>query len=459
MNEKETGLSQAISRREALKIMTLSMAGLAIGGPILQGCSSKGAKGSAGAEFTYTPAPDGSKIDSRQWAGIGSVGMLGLGCMRLPALPSDNPWGGPLDQEKVNEMVDYALAHGINYFDTAPAYGDSERAMGVALSRYDRSSFMLATKMSNFARGPQAPDLAAAKAMFETSLSNLQTDYIDFFLLHALGRYDEFEQRFLSNGVLDYICSLKESGKVKHVGFSFHGSVKDLETLLATPYKWDFVQIQMNYLDWKGDDAETLYNMLVEKNIPVAVMEPVRGGALASVNDSLKKLLAEKHPELSPAGTALTFVGSFPGVMVTLSGMSNMDQLKENIATFTGFKPFDEKDNEFLMDVARLYNENPHIPCTGCAYCMPCPNGVNIPGNFAVFNSASDALAIPDPKGAKDATYKKKSKDFLKKYQKELEDGMRADACTNCKVCLSKCPQHIRIPDQLKMIEDLVSAL
>lgn len=449
------------TRREALKIMSFSMAGLALAGPAFSSCGSRTAHAKGlPAEFKYTPAPDGSTITSRNWPALGTgIGLLGLGCMRLPTRKVEGSWGAPLDQEVINEMVDYSLAHGINYFDTAPAYGESEKAMGIALSRHPRESFLLATKMSNFPRGRQAPSLDDAKKMFATSLANLQTDHIDFFLMHALNSYPEFEQRFVNNGVLDYLISLKAEGKIRFIGFSFHGDADNLRKMLEYSYKWDFVQIQMNYLDWKGAGAEGLYNMLAERNIPVAVMEPIRGGALANVNDGLKELMAAEHPELSPAGMALSFAASFPGVMVTLSGMSNMEQLRENVATFTDFKPFTAKDNEFMMTVARLYNENVHIPCTGCAYCMPCPRGVDIPGNFAVFNTTSDALAIPDPKGERDAEFKKKAREFMKKYQKNLPDGARADACVKCNACLSKCPQHIRIPDQLQMINDLVNEI
>lgn len=454
------------SRREALRMMTFGAAGLAMSGTLLSACRQNGA-GSSPADIK-TEAPGGTSIITRDWSSLGvKVGLLGLGCMRLPSKPGSRQ----LDQEQVNAMVDYALEHGINYFDTAPAYGDSERATGEALSRHDRSSYLLATKMSNFAGGPSAPSLDSAKAMFARSLANLKTDYFDFFLLHSLSDMNDFNRRFIDNGVLDWLFEQKKAGTIRHLGFSFHGSNDCLKSLLDLPYKWDFVQIQMNWLDWKNMpigrggadspkcDSETLYNMLVAKNIPVAVMEPIRGGALANVNEGVRNKLAEKHPELTPAGVALSFAASFPGVMVTLSGMSNMAQLKENVATFTDFKAFDDSDNAFLEKVADLYNSNKHIPCTGCQYCMPCPNGVNIPGNFALYNAASDNLNIPNPDGPRDAEFKRKRKEFLKHYNKNLEDGMRADACTKCNVCISKCPQHIRIPDQLKMISTLVENL
>ena len=277
---------------------------------------------------------------------------------------------------------------------------------------------------------------------------------------------EQFEKRFGSNGVMDYILGLKEEGKIRHLGFSFHGSNADLPPLLDK-YPWEFVQIQLNYVDWKyftavwdqPDDecsSAELYRILSERNIPVLVMEPVKGGALADVSDALRDKMLERHPNLSPAGNALSFVGSLPGVMLTLSGMSNMQQLKENVALFTDFKPFSQEDMDFMGTVADLYNSNVHVPCTACAYCMPCPNGVNIPGNFKVFNTTSDNLSIPDPEHQTSKEFKAKRKYFLKLYD-DQEKGARADACIDCNACLPKCPQRIRIPDQLHMISDLVA--
>lgn len=463
---------QQLSRREAIRMMTFGSLGLAMGGSVFQSCASNSSStgkssGTATGEAIRMSAPDGTKIITRSWPGLDEeVGLLGLGCMRLPQLPKGQGRPGELDQEKVNEMVDYAIEHGINYFDTAPAYGDSERAMGVALSRHDRSAYRLATKMSNFNRG-KLPTADEAKAMFAKSLENLKTDYVDFYLLHALGDSRDFMVRFIDNGLIDWLFEQKAAGKIRHLGFSYHGSNSFLSELIAMDYKWDFVQIQMNYIDWKDMggtadspcDSKTLYEALEAKGIPVVVMEPIRGGALANINTKLKEMLAEKYPSLSPAGVALTFAASFPGVLCTLSGMSNMAQLKENIATFTDFKPFGEEDNQYMMKIADLYNANPHIPCTSCQYCMPCPSGVNIPGNFAIFNNASDELMMPDPNGPKDKIYKANRKELLKRYKENLVDSSRADACTQCGVCLSKCPQHIRIPDTLERIQDLIEQI
>jgi len=472
---KKVEESHGVTRREALKRMMFAGIGIAVGGPLLEACGSDGNAKAADAATAvpWKEAPNGSKIDTRRWERMGeTLGMLGLGCMRLPALP--NPDGSPagffnprLDQDAVNEMVDYAIAHGVNYFDTAPAYGESEVVTGRALSRHPRDSYRIATKMSNMAWGRQSPSLADAKKMFETSLKNLQVDYVDFLLLHSVSNIQEYNKRFRDNGVFDYLLKEKEAGRIRHLGFSFHGTNADLPPLVEL-YPWDFVQIQLNYADWKDmassfepssgeTSAKYLYEYLVSKNIPVLVMEPVKGGSLANVSDALAGVMRERHPELTPAGNALSFVASLPGVMVTLSGMSNMEQLKENVSIFTGFKPFNEKDMDFMLTVADLYKSNVHIPCTACSYCMPCPHGVNIPGNFRVYNAASDALSIPDPEN-KGKDYNTRKKAFLKLY-KSLDKGSTADACITCNACLPKCPQHISIPDQLHMISQLVESL
>ena len=472
-------MGEKISRREAIKDMIFAGMGLAAGGSLLQACKGKGAEAAAVADaapvIPWTEAPEGSRVDTKTWSKLGeTLSLLGLGCMRLPSLPNpDGQQGGyghraPLDQEAVNAMVDYAIAHGVNYFDTAPAYGESEVVTGKALSRHPRESYKIATKMSNMAfGGVQSPSVEAARTMFENSLKNLQVDYVDFFLLHNVSSVEEFNRRFRDNGVFEYILAQKAAGKIKHLGFSFHGTNAAFPPMLDL-YDWEFVQIQLNYADWKDMPAgfghvegktssEYLYNCLTERGIPVLVMEPVKGGALANVSDALAGVMRERHPDLTPAGNALTFVGSLPNVLITLSGMSNMEQLKENVSTFTNFQPFDEKEMAFMQTVADLYKSNIHIPCTTCAYCMPCPHHVDIPGNFKAFNTASDQLCIPDPDN-KDKNYGKKKKTFLKLYN-ALPDGTRADACVSCDACLPKCPQHIRIPSQLEMIRKLVAKL
>ena len=460
-------MDEKMTRREALRGLFLAGMGIAAGGPLLRSLGTPAAAATPSGAIPWDEAPEGSKIDTRTWSKMGeTLGLLGLGCMRLPTVGGGGGGFGrrqPLDQEAVNAMVDYAIAHGINYFDTAPAYGESEVVTGKALSRHPRSAYKIATKISNM--GGQ-PTLEAGKQMFETSLKNLQVDYIDFLLLHNLQNVAGYNSRFRDNGLFNWLLEQKAKGRIKHLGFSFHGTNADLPPLVDL-YDWDFVQIQLNYADWKdmsrggrgssgnSTSSEFLYNHLVSKGIPVLVMEPVKGGALANVSEGVASVMRERHPELTPAANALTFVGSLPGVMVTLSGMSNMMQLKENVSLFTGFKPFDEKDMAFMQTVADLYKSRGQVPCTACAYCMPCPAGVDIPGNFKIFNSASDALLSTET-GRPDIVDKRKA--FLKLYN-EQPKGVRADACVTCNACLPKCPQHISIPQHMQHIKDLVAKI
>ena len=458
-------MDNKITRREALKGLLYGGVGLAVSGPLLNSMQAEAAN--LPADAPWKEAPEGSRIDSRDWPGLGeTLGMLGLGCMRLPTKGGGGGGFGrnqPLDQEAVNAMVDYAIAHGVNYFDTAPAYGESEVVTGKALSRHPRSAFKIATKISNMSG---RATLEAGQQMFETSLKNLQVDYVDFLLLHNIQNMSGYNSRFRDNGLFDWILEQKAKGRIRHLGFSFHGSNADLPGLVDL-YDWDFVQIQLNYADWKemsagwgGNAGETsseyLYNYLVGKGIPVLVMEPVKGGALASVSDGIAAVMRERHPDLTPAANALTFVGSLPGVMVTLSGMSNMEQLKENVSVFTGFKAFDQSEMDFMLTVADLYKSKGQIPCTGCRYCMPCPQGVDIPGNFKVFNTASDVLL--STAASADRSVSAKQRAFLKLYR-DQKKGTRADACISCNACLPKCPQHISIPQHLHRISEIVAKL
>ena len=382
------------------------------------------------------------------------ISLLGFGMMRLP----DN-------QDEVNELVDYAIAHGVNYFDTAPMYmgGQSEVLMGNALSRHPREKYYVATKMSNQNRRTWGVD--ESKAMYERSMEKLQVDHIDYYLLHAIGGgMDSLKGRFLDNGILDFLLKEREAGRIKHLGFSYHGDVRDFDWLLdrQEEYHWDFVQIQMNFLDWRhaslrggrrtDADAEYLYNKCEKAGVQCVVMEPLRGGAFGRMAQELTDQLRAVHPDDSTARWAFRWVGSYPNILTVLSGMNRMDHLEENVKTFSPLDVCTEAENRLLADIADQMSGFPTIPCTTCAYCMPCPYEVDIPGNFAYYNEAVNSHLLPLPdKSAAD--FQERHQQFVEGYRKALADPKSwAYSCQDCEVCLSKCPQQIRIPNQMARI-------
>ncbi len=382
------------------------------------------------------------------------ISLLGFGMMRLPN-----------NQDEVNQLVDYAIEHGVNYYDTAPMYmgGQSEVLMGNALSRHPRDKYFVATKMSNQNR--RLWTFEESKGLYERSLEKLKVDYIDYYLLHGIGGgMDSLKGRFLDNGVLDFLLKERKEGRIKHLGFSYHGDVRDFDWLLdhQEEYQWDFVQIQMNFLDWRhasmrggrrsDADAEYLYDKCEKTGVQCVVMEPLRGGAFGRMASELTDQLKAMRPDDSTARWAFRWVGSYPNILTTLSGMNRMDHLEENIKTFSPLEVCTEAENRLLAKIADQMSGFPTIPCTTCEYCMPCPYGVNIPGNFAVYSEAvtNHILPLPD-KSAPD--YAERKQQFMDAYKKALpEEKTWAYACQDCEECLSKCPQQIRIPNQLARI-------
>ena len=396
-----------------------------------------------------------NKMTYRVQHGSGEkISLLGFGMMRLP----DN-------QEDVDTLVDYAITHGVNYFDTAPMYmgGRSEVLTGNSLSRFPRETYHVATKMSNQNRRQWSFD--DSKRMYETSMERLKVDYIDYYLLHAIGGgMDSLKGRFLDNGILDFLLKEREAGRIKHLGFSYHGDVRDFDWLLDhnDEYHWDFVQIQMNFLDWRhasmrqgwrhDADAEYLYDKLEKKGIQVVVMEPLRGGAFGRMASELSDQLKAVRPDDSTARWAFRWVGSYPNILTTLSGMNRMEHLIDNVQTFSPLEACTEAENKLLADIADQMSGFPTIPCTTCEYCMPCPYGVNIPGNFAYYNEAVNSHLLPLPdKQAPD--YMARKEKFAEGLRKALPDVAKwANQCTDCEACLPKCPQQIRIPNQMARI-------
>ncbi|MBR2939014.1 MAG: aldo/keto reductase [Kiritimatiellae bacterium] len=398
------------------------------------------------------------------------VSLLGYGAMRLPTVDGGhaNGWAkdgyseSGIDQKLLNAQVKYMLDHGVNYFDTSPAYcrGDSEACLGRALkaSGYARGDYVVATKLSNFA--PQQYPLDECKKMFERSREYLQTDYIDNYLLHSVGNggFKTFSQRYLENGALDWCVKLREEKRIRNLGFSFHGDPKVFEWCLEHhgEYKWDFCQIQMNYVDWlhakavneRNLDAKYLYERLTELKIPIVVMEPLLGGRLARYNYALAKELTPLDPEASLAKWALRFCGTYPNVMTILSGMTFTEHIEENVATCSPLVPCGEKELAALERAAVALLKLNTIPCNSCQYCMPCPYGLDIPTILTFRNEVLSAETAPS------------AHEVLKAYAKAVpEELRRADHCTGCGRCFLHCPQTIDIPKELAVIDEWIDSL
>lgn len=457
-----------IDRREFLKRIGLGTA--AVSATALVGCNSKN-NPVVGNVTSQSEIPTDSMTYRTNPKTGEKVSILGYGCMRWPDL--DGGAGrsdADLDQETINSLVDFAIAHGVNYFDTSPAYckGRSEAATGIALSRHPREKFFIATKLSNFA--PQTWSREASLKMYHDSFKNLQVDYIDYMLLHGVGMGDgmeEFNKRYIDNGVLDYLLKERETGRIRNLGFSYHGDIAVFDHLLANQdkYKWDFVQIQLNYLDWhhakeinpRNTDAEYLYTELAKRNIPAIIMEPLLGGRLSNVPDHIVSRLKQQEPERSVASWAFRYAGSFPNVLTVLSGMTYMEHLQDNLRSFCPLKPLTDSDREFLYDTADLMAQYPTIPCNDCKYCMPCPYGLDIPAILLHYNKCVNQGNVPESQQAEN--YRKARQAFLIGYDRSVPKLRQASHCIGCNQCSPHCPQSIDIPKELHRIDNFVEHL
>lgn len=369
-------------------------------------------------------------IDRRMIPQLGcEISRLGYGGMRFPKN------GDEVDVEEAVKLLRKAYDMGVNYFDTAVVYhkGESEKIFGKAFEIYDRSSYYLADKMSIWV----CKDEQEMKDLFERQLKTLKTDYIDFYLVHSLNR--NHYQKVKEFHCVEFLQEMKRQGKIKHLGFSFHDTYP-VFTQILDDYDWDFVQIQLNYLDWQNQGAEQLYRELEKRNLPCMVMEPVRGGYLATLDEQRAKPFLEMEPNRSIASWAIRWVESLPQVTVVLSGMSDMAQLEDNVAMMSNFEPMNEKELEAVAKVVEEIRKVNDIPCTGCRYCMDCPMGVDIPEIFAIYSR----LKIFG-----------KDKSFVEDYKEVMENGNGAEHCVGCQQCMNHCPQSIEIPDKLAMIHRL----
>ena len=354
--------------------------------------------------------------------------LLGFGCMRFPQTPE-----GKIDEALTEKMLDQAIAQGVNYIDTAYPYhdGQSEVVVGKILKKYDRNSFYLATKLPVWLVNT-AEDV---DKYLEEQLAKLQTDHIDFYLMHAMGK--ERWDKMVEIGCVKRLEELQEQGKIKYLGFSFHDKYEVFEEILN--YRdWDFCQIQLNYMDAEEQAGLKGCQLATDKGIPVVVMEPVKGGSLAVFAEDITAKLKELDPEASPASFALRWVGSLPGVKVILSGMSSMEQVEDNLRTFAAFKPLSEQEQDTIREVTEILRSRVQNGCTGCRYCMPCPAGVNIPGCFATWN-----------------TYHMYQNYNSVRWNWEvvLGDEHQPKNCVQCGKCEAQCPQKIAIREDLKRVQ------
>ncbi len=362
---------------------------------------------------------------------------LGMGCMRFPVCEGDY---AKIDKDAVREMVAYAIDKGVNYFDTAWGYhsGNSETVLGEVLAEYPRESFYLATKFPGF----DISNIERVEEIFETQLKKCGVEYFDFYLFHNVCEMNIDPYLDEKYGVFEYLMKQKKNGRIRHLGFSTHGTIDTMRRFLDAYGKdMEFCQIQLNWLDWKLQNAKGKVELLNKYNIPIWVMEPVRGGKLATLDPEYENILKELRPEESAVAWSFRFLQTMPEVVVTLSGMSNLEQLKQNIATYEAEKPLSNKETQVLFDVAKAMTAKSTLPCTACRYCTEkCPMALDIPYIIEVYNERSytgggflASMAIGS-----------------------LPEEKRPSACVGCRACEAVCPQNIKISE---MMSDFVEKL
>lgn len=356
---------------------------------------------------------------------------LGMGNMRLPVIGGDD---ARIDVKTSEEMIEYCMSHGINYYDTAYGYhgGNSEKVVGGILQKYDRDSFYIASKFPGYSLS----NMPKVKEIFEEQLQKCRVDYFDFYLFHNVCEMNVDAYLDPKYGIYDYLIEQKRNGRIKHLGFSAHGDIGCMKKFLDAYGKdMEFCQIELNYFDYAFQDAKGKTELLNSLNIPVWVMEPVRGGQLAHLSDDAESRLKALRPDESIASWSFRFLQSIEGVTVTLSGMSNLEQVKENIATYEKEKPLTDEEMSVLLGIADDMIKKTTVPCTACHYCVShCPMSLDIPFLLKLYNEAMVAGAG----------------DFIAPMAlQSLDEDKKPWACIGCRSCEEVCPQTIKIPDEL----------
>lgn len=367
-------------------------------------------------------------VDKRKFKDV-EVSLLGLGTMRLPCETEQKRESNPnIDYEKAQKLVDLAYKNGVNYYDTAYMYhcGKSEKFIGHALKKYPRNTYFIADKLPIW----MCDTKEDMQRVFANQLERTGMEYFDFYLLHSLDK-ENFE-KCKKFGAYNFIKQKQKEGKIKYIGFSFHGTVDDLRKIVSA-HKWDFAQIQMNYLDWENQNAKAQYQTLEDAGVPTIVMEPVRGGKLALVNSEIKGIFKSKKPDMSVASWAMGFVASHKNIISILSGMNSEEQMLDNLSTLTDFKAFGDDEYSTCFKAASILNKSEVIGCTGCDYCQPCPKGIKISSFFSLYNSVV-------------------SGDVNIQQGREVYDSFAVNptACAWCNKCKNHCPQSISVPDVLE---------
>lgn len=363
---------------------------------------------------------------------------LGFGLMRLPMID------GEVDIEQTKQMVDLFLSKGFTYFDTAYGYleGKSEKAIKTALvDRYPRESFQLATKLPAWAGAKTAEE---AQGMLATSLERTGAGYFDFYLLHNLG--DNRTEAFDRFGIWDFLRRKRDEGVIRHLGFSFHDKADVLDDLLTRNPDMEFVQLQINYADWESASIQSraCYEVARKHGKPVIIMEPVKGGSLATLPAPIEEIFKKANPEASLPSWAIRFAASLDGLVTVLSGMSTLEQMQDNLSFMQDFKPLSAQERAVVDQVRAALDSLPQIPCTACQYCVKgCPQSINIPG---IFKAVNNQLVYGNRAGA------------LGNYKFATRNGSKASDCIACGQCEAACPQHIHIIDELKKAAEMLEA-
>ncbi|MBQ7738843.1 MAG: aldo/keto reductase [Desulfovibrionaceae bacterium] len=399
------------------------------------------------------------------------VSLLGFGCMRYPVMPGEkSPRSPNINEREAQALIDYAFAHGVNYFDTAWGYhnGASQIFTGSALKRYPRDKFFLATKMPSYLK----PSLAQAKEIFATQLRNCQVEYFDYYLLHTLSTVANYQETYEREGVLDYLLEEKKQGRIRNLGWSFHGDAPMLEYVLSRDIPWDFGMIQINYHDlWhkyepnpniKRNTPEPapvpwMFEKMVASGLPLIIMEPLLGGRLARLNHKAVNILQSARPQDSAAAWAFRYVAGLPNILTILSGMTYMEHLQENLQTFSPFEPLSAAEEDVLKKSLQAFINTDNIRCTTCGYCMPCPYGVDIPAVFRHHNNCLDDDLVP--RGVRSAEYEEARHAYLASLARKVPELATASHCTGCGQCLPKCPQFIDIPKEMAALGKLIHGL